>query len=48
MVDHDTIAELLEHKNSADGEGYIQMIDKKIEENEHSLEMHIPYIKKVF
>ena len=24
------------------------MIDKKFEENEHSLEMHIPYIKKVF
>lgn len=32
---------------SIDGELF-QKIDKKYEENEHSLEMHIPYIRKMF
>lgn len=29
-------------------EDLFQQIDKKYEENEHSLEMHIPYIRKMF
>ena len=25
-----------------------QQVDKKYEENEHSLEMHLPYVRKMF
>jgi AmmeMemoRadiSam system protein B len=34
--------------DSKNHEEYFQRVDKKYEENEHSLEMHLPYIRKMF
>ena len=42
-IDHVTIEELLQHDDQL-----FQKIDVKYEQNEHSLEMHCPYIKKAF
>ena len=42
-IDKQTVADLCK----ADKD-FIQQIDQEYEENEHSLEMHIPFIKKVF
>jgi AmmeMemoRadiSam system protein B len=50
-VDKQAVQELLEFpKNNPKyfGEVHYQTIDKRHEENEHSLEMHLPYIRKVF
>lgn len=46
-IDEQTVKELLE-KTEEGGDELFRQIDKKYEENEHSLEMHIPYIRKMF
>lgn len=48
-VDHDIVDKLVGASNLEKG-GKIQFerIDKKFEENEHSLEMHTPYVRKMF
>lgn len=43
-IDCETVKELCE----IDGGKMVKLIEKKAEENEHSLEMHIPFIRKVF
>jgi len=47
QVDHEIIDEL-EAVSKQKGNLQIQRIDKKYEEDEHSLEMHLPYIRKMF
>ena len=51
IVDKQTIAQLMEFPKNNPlhyPDAVFQQIDKKHEENEHSLEMHLPYIRKVF
>ena len=43
-IDHETIQEL----TSIDNGSLFKQIERKLEENEHSLEMHIPFIRAVF
>eukprot|EP00347_Sterkiella_histriomuscorum_P017528 403348996 len=44
-IDHITITELIQNGKEQE---LFQQISKKYEENEHSLEMHIPFIRKMF
>ncbi len=48
QIDHETIEELEEACQANGGKTEVQRIDKRYEENEHSLEMHLPYIRKMF
>ena len=43
-VDEDAVNQLVEASAAASGDIQIAQIRKEVEENEHSLEMHISYI----
>ena len=47
-IDEETINMLVEQSSAHQGGIKIMPIRKEVEENEHSLEMHLPYIQKVF
>ena len=47
-MDEDAVNQLVEASAAASGDIQIAQIRKEVEENEHSLEMHISYIQKVF
>lgn len=51
QVDRETVQEIVSFAQEGSefyGQVHYQTIDKKYEENEHSLEMHLPYIRKMF